>query len=408
MKSSNKKRKHKELEDKIENMSNTLEAMKEFFMKGAFQTSQGQNKPKAKQGSGDREDSGKAIEIANNNSNSDTTIYKKVQDRIETSDIDDPEIILHMPLNNTDRNEDIDRDQCNKRDSSSLEERVNTSNELMDVDLDIHDKFIADCAEEAKRLRKDREDEVQSARERADDTIRQAEAGKAQMFATPGKTLAFEKQVNHDNQSSARWNFELSCQRASTAMDDNYLMIGGNSIDQTLQEKIIKGNYVDLARLLPKDRQNYDDNKLELVFKVRHTFFVPAVDHDSQNSAINNLHRWEQTFRVYSNIYLKGNPGRASELIQYNHTINTAASSYTWEYVYAYNREFRSHMAKFPNRNWGLILQQAWTMILKDRIRHDYARNGRSSFHKQKRKYVKGLIKESVLQVWLAVMNTNA
>ena len=30
--------------------------------------------------------------------------------------------------------------------------------------------------------------------------------------------------------------------------------------------------------------------------------------------------------------------------------------------------DFHIHMAKHPSRSWGIILQQAWSMRLQDRI----------------------------------------
>ena len=62
-------------------------------------------------------------------------------------------------------------------------------------------------------------------------------------------------------------------------------------------------------------------------------------------------------------------PGKATELLQYNHTINSAASSYVWENVYAYDKEFRQHVGRHPTCPWNIILQQAWTMLLKDRLK---------------------------------------
>ena len=40
-----------------------------------------------------------------------------------------------------------------------------------------------------------------------------------------------------------------------------------------------------------------------------------------------------------------------------------------WENVYAYDRDFRLHMSENPKRSWSVILQQAWSMHLRDRIR---------------------------------------
>ena len=41
-------------------------------------------------------------------------------------------------------------------------------------------------------------------------------------------------------------------------------------------EKIRRGEYVDFARLLPKERVSTDKTKLELVNRGGQTFFVPA------------------------------------------------------------------------------------------------------------------------------------
>ena len=62
-------------------------------------------------------------------------------------------------------------------------------------------------------------------------------------------------------------------------------------------------------------------------------------------------------------------PGKVSELIQYNHIIYTASLSFIWDNVYLYNKEFRLHISKFPQRSWCIILWQAWSMYLKDRIK---------------------------------------
>ena len=59
--------------------------------------------------------------------------------------------------------------------------------------------------------------------------------------------------------------------------------------------------------------------------------------------------------------------------------IFTAASTYVWENVYAYDREFRMHIANYPDRSWAIILQQAWSMCLKDKLSHSgnsFGRNG--------------------------------
>ena len=124
---------------------------------------------------------------------------------------------------------------------------------------------------------------------------------------------------------------------------------------------------MDFTKLLRKDRGIGDNHRMELVNRGGQSFFVPASDHE--NISISNFSKWEQAFRIFSNVYLKHNPNRATELIQYNHIIHTAATTYIWDTVYSHDKEFRVHMGRFPQRSWGIILQQAWTMLLKDHHR---------------------------------------
>ena len=61
-------------------------------------------------------------------------------------------------------------------------------------------------------------------------------------------------------------------------------------------------------------------------------------------------------------------------MLQYRHVIHHANRLFIWENIYAYDMDFHIHMAKHPNRSWGIILQQAWSMRLQDRI--DLIRTG--------------------------------
>ena len=65
--------------------------------------------------------------------------------------------------------------------------------------------------------------------------------------------------------------------------------------------------------------------------------------------------------------------------------IFTAAGSYIWDNVYNYDREFRTHISYYPDRSWAIILQQAWSMCLKDRIEFVQSR---SSNHQKGKKEI--------------------
>ena len=166
-------------------------------------------------------------------------------------------------------------------------------------------------------------------------------------------------------------------------VDENYLIVG-NYVEDHIRQKIEDGEYIDFARLLPHDCLLFkEENRMEIVNRNGHSYFVPAQSLPESGGGITNFSRWEQAFRVFSNIYCRRHPDRFAELIQYNHVIHTAALTYTWENVYLYDRDFRLHLSRFPNRSWSVILQQVWTMRLKDRNRQDNS-NGSGKGVKQK------------------------
>ena len=120
---------------------------------------------------------------------------------------------------------------------------------------------------------------------------------------------------------------------------------------------------------------------MQMFVKQGKTYWKPTGTQEL--SSINGIAKWEQAFRVFSDIYTRAHPTRATELIQYNHVIHTSASVYVWENVYLYDKDFRIHMAKYPSRNWGIILQQAWNLRLRDKLRFEknggFAGNGGGS-----------------------------
>ena len=215
--------------------------------------------------------------------------------------------------------------------------------------------------------------------QRALDIIQQAESNKARIYETPGEiNLNSIRGINlNDNDLNKDTAFELKDFELnitkdfvhSAMVDEHYLMVG-NHIDENTKSKIVKGEYVDFSKLVDKDRVADEVGpKYHMVFQAGKQFWVPA----SEGTIITSFGRWEQAFRVYSNIYLKTHPNRASELVQYNHLIHTASQEFVWGNVYQYDKDFRLHMALFPTRNWGIILQQAWTLRLREKLlRHEH------------------------------------
>ena len=64
------------------------------------------------------------------------------------------------------------------------------------------------------------------------------------------------------------------------------------------------------------------------------------------------------------------------------------STQYVWDNVYSYDKNFRLHMARHPARSWSIILQQAWAMKLREKLRHQ---NDHQNYQRQN----KGRINEA-------------
>ena len=88
------------------------------------------------------------------------------------------------------------------RDSTSSEDQINMSDELMDVD--INEQFIAECAAQAERKRgtkrpmreeaDDWNDSRQNKLSHGAEMVKEAEASRARIFGTPGNCIEVENQ----------------------------------------------------------------------------------------------------------------------------------------------------------------------------------------------------------------------
>ena len=206
--------------------------------------------------------------------------------------------------------------------------------------------------------------------EQAEQIIKDSEHSRAQLMEVPGNETCINNQ-NHVNVMT---------------IDKDYQMIDAH-IDETMWKKILSFEYIDFGKLVVKNKpyREEEHQRLEIVNKNGYSFLSPVSDRETHQ--INSYVKWEQAFRVYSNVIMTQYPNKATELLQYNHTIHTAVMSYSWENIYSYNREFRQHIGRHPQRPWNVILQQAWTMLLKDRLKYDnmaFQRGGTRSSKKDK------------------------
>ena len=232
------------------------------------------------------------------------------------------------------------------------------------------DRWDRDQQERYNKPSSSRERQL-SPEEKAELLVREAEASKARILEVPGK----DKFVQFNQAVVPNYEIDLSNEFVHSAMvDENYQLVASH-LEESIQMKIIRGEYVDFGRLVPKDRvMTVDDSRYEMIVRDGKTYWVPASNNEATD--ISSYNRWEQAFRVFSDVYVRAFPHRASELVQYSHLIHTASQTYIWENVYMYDKDFHLHLSRYPKRSWSIILQQAWAVRLKDKLK-----NGPTNFN---------------------------
>ena len=159
--------------------------------------------------------------------------------------------------------------------------------------------------------------------------------------------------------------------------DDEFFHVT-SQIDPGLKMRIERGEFVDLERLLPRDRvsggktfaDDLNKHLYQMITQGTGNFVEPPTQRNS--SRISNVRKWDQAFRVYAAIYTHANQDRASEIWQYVYVIHTAATANPWENVYYYDINFRELMASKPWRSWGKTYTQGWNMAFNNSSVNSY------------------------------------
>ena len=219
---------------------------------------------------------------------------------------------------------------------------------------------------------------LEDAKERADKAVLEAKKFRAAIAEQPGRT--FVEVENPFNMQPLMLNpqVDANVHLTSTGIsnDDFFHLI--SHIDMALKGKIENGEFVDLDKLLPKERGNpmfscSDFERLEWVRNDSGTFLVPA----KKQSRINSFRHWEQAFRIYATIYCGAHPHRAREIWQYISVINIAANAYVWDNVYSYDITFRQLMQFNPTRSWAITYNHMWNLSMREPLpNRNFGRGG--------------------------------
>ena len=210
------------------------------------------------------------------------------------------------------------------------------------------------------RTREEHRDKMSQARSLADKLVIDAEKFKASVAPPPKGNYEF----NPDAQDFKDL-LTILKSKCDDDGDDEFFHITCH-LDLNTRQKIGRGEFVDLEKLLPRPRgQPAGEGETEII-RNGSTYLLPTLS--SSGNKITNVRLWEQAFRVYAVVYSEANSHRAVEIWQYVHIINSAASTFTWENVSFYDTTFRQLMDAKPKRSWAKIYNQVWNLAMRDHI----------------------------------------
>ena len=227
-------------------------------------------------------------------------------------------------------------------------------------------RIVSGQASTSRNETTEQREQLNNAKTAAENAIIEAERHKARVqqpnrgrFLDDNNSLP----IKFNNPLEAKHDTEVLRQMRYLDQDDDEFFHTTCHIDEVTREKIEKGGYLELDKLLQKKvfQGPKEESRMQLVNRDGVSYFVPSIDKDTK---IDSIKKWEQAFRVYTTIYCKANPTRAGEILQYTDIIHRAAAIFNWDNVAKYDYVFRQLMATNPHRSWAKVYTQMWNLTL--------------------------------------------
>ena len=131
----------------------------------------------------------------------------------------------------------------------------------------------------------------------------------------------------------------------------------GQNVSNNLKQKIVSGEFVDLAQIFVNSQvSSADENQSLILIKGKITI------QPKQTKKILNIESWTDAFIIYNSIYCSAHPEKYLEMLRYMHTIRIGSKrSEGW---LVYNEQFRLRKAQDPSSSWAVIDQELWLLYL--------------------------------------------
>lgn len=133
-------------------------------------------------------------------------------------------------------------------------------------------------------------------------------------------------------------------------------------VSQNIKEKIWKGEYVDLATLLPKKTVSHDN--INQTIKVINGELVIKPKEPSMK--IETIETWTDAFFIFMNIFLCKHPEVAQDMLHYMNSVRQGARR-TLDYK-KYDEQYRLRKARNPSSSWASVDGELWLLYSSQNI----------------------------------------
>ena len=135
------------------------------------------------------------------------------------------------------------------------------------------------------------------------------------------------------------------------------------ALEKSTEDKILRGEYIDFALLLPDSLSRPQAPELQLRFddsgsgpSSRMTMVR------KRKPVIDTFHKWLDAYTTYMLVLVTAYPRRSLELLKYQQTISCAATKFKGLSWLTYDEQFRRRAANDLTINWGQVDLELWTV----------------------------------------------
>ena len=135
-------------------------------------------------------------------------------------------------------------------------------------------------------------------------------------------------------------------------------------LDKTIEDKILRGEYIDFSLLLPDNIYRSQSPALQIRYEDSSpgSQGSPLTLVKRKKPVIDSFHKWLDAFTAYMLVIVAAHPRRALELVKYQQIISKAVSKFKGMAWLSYDEQFRRRAAYDLNLPWDKIDLELWTV----------------------------------------------